>query len=195
MKLAHKIISAVLVGVMSLTFLTACGGMTQAELEQYIKEKGYVTREEAQSIAAQNSGTTIINQTTESQDLVTAINAALKEKGSSITIKDGGSELKSCAQKYADVQMQSAQYTNVNDFYAALKEVLGDDKVAMVTASETTAGRADDIAELILMYQKEGKTITAIGYVTVSYGSQNSAMNVGVANRGLYVVASYETVA
>lgn len=59
MKLAHKILSTVLVGAMSLTLLTACG-MTQTQLEQYvknyIKENGYVTREEAQSIAAQNSG-------------------------------------------------------------------------------------------------------------------------------------------
>lgn len=56
MKLARRILSAALVGTLSLTMLTACGGMTQTQLEQYIKEKGYITREEAESIAAQNSG-------------------------------------------------------------------------------------------------------------------------------------------
>lgn len=192
MKMARKIMSTVLVCAMSLSLLTACGGMTQKQLEAYIKEKGYITREEAQAITSQNSGTTIIQQTTESQDLVAAVNAALKEKGSDITVKSS-SELKSDAQELADAYGSENYDSNaISEIENAIRN---DDKIIIVSSSEATTVSADEIATIILRYQKNGIIITAIGCSTAvgTYRGNYTTNGMEIEGSLFFVVASYET--
>lgn len=64
MKLAHRILAAVLACAMPLTFFTACGTVTDADIERVIKEKGYITREEALALINSNSNVTYVTNTT-----------------------------------------------------------------------------------------------------------------------------------
>lgn len=183
MKLSHKILSAVLVCTMPLSFFTACGGVTQAQLEAYIKEKGYVTREEAEAIAAQNSGTTtIVQQTAESQDLVAAVNAALKAKGSNITV----TEDKSLSDKAKTIA------SNSDSEEETLKSELQSQNLKLLMSeSSGTESRAREIANVILKYEKEGKRVKAIGYYYLCGYEEESDFGV-VTYEGLVALLSYE---
>lgn len=187
MKLYHKILSAVLVCAMPLSFFTACGGVTQAQLEAYIKEKGYVTREEAEAIAAQNSGTTtIVQQTAESQDLVAAVNAALKANGSDITVT-GDKSLNDKAEAYYNVIKKEPSYVNFDDkesveaYQKYIKErneleneLKAQNLQLLVSESTSTESRAREIANVISNYESDGKRVKSIGYCFAFNSSKRS---------------------
>lgn len=54
MKLSRKILSVALACVLALSLFTACG-VSEKDIERIIKEKGYITREEALSLVVSNS--------------------------------------------------------------------------------------------------------------------------------------------
>lgn len=137
MKMFRKFVSALLVCAMALTLLTACGSSSSSS-------------------------------SSDSKDLVTEINAQLKAKGSSITVT-ADSDLNKDAKKVAAFFKQYAESEEGQGWStleAQMNEVAGSDKYIMLSESGDISSLAAEFAELIVQYDKDGKTAKSIGFAS-----------------------------
>lgn len=103
----------------------------------------------------------------DSQDLVAAINAQLKAKGSSITVT-ADDTLTTDAKKAVEVTRSHETDDNYSyaQFEAALQEIAGSNKFIMFSEKNTIPATAAEFAEQIIAYAAEGKTTKSIGYAS-----------------------------
>lgn len=66
MKILHRILTVTMACAMSFALFTGCGTVTDEDIERVIKQKGYITREEALSLINSNTSITYVTNSTSS---------------------------------------------------------------------------------------------------------------------------------